>query len=110
MQIEINRLKNAVKDIKEGWDSPNDSHTKAEYNGMCEGLDMLLKHFKEIKMPELNYVGSGKHKQLGFEWEGFFITDPFTSSCNRFEVDPISEYGLTTEQVKRLKQENNLGD
>ena len=53
-------------------------------------------------MPELNYIGSGKHKQLGFEWEGFFITDPFTSSCNRFEVDPISEYGLTTEQVMVL--------
>lgn len=48
MQIELHRLENAVKDIKENWTTPNDSHTNAEYNGMCEGLDMLVKHFKEI--------------------------------------------------------------
>jgi hypothetical protein len=56
MQIELHRLKNAVKDIKENWTTPNDSHTNAEYNGMCEGLDMLVKHFKEINEENKNEV------------------------------------------------------
>ena len=48
IQISLTRLENAVKDIKENWTTPNDSHTNAEYNGMCDGLDMLVKHFREI--------------------------------------------------------------
>jgi len=56
MQIELHRLENAVKDIKENWTTPNDSHTNAEYNGMCEGLDMLVKHFKEINEENKNEV------------------------------------------------------
>ena len=56
MQIELHRLENAVKDIKENWTTPNDSHTNAEYNGMCEGLDMLVKHFEEINEENKNEV------------------------------------------------------
>ena len=48
MQIKLHRLKNAVKDIKESWGEPNDSHTRAEYNGMCKGFDMLVTHFQEL--------------------------------------------------------------
>ena len=62
----------------------------------------------ELNPPELNYIGSGEHKQLGFEWEGFFITDPFDSTCGRFGVNPIFEYGLTIKQAKRIKHENML--
>ena len=35
------------------------------------------------------YYTNGK---LGFDFEDFFITDPFTSTCCRFDVDPIKEY------------------
>ena len=41
--------------------------------------------------------------KLGFDFEGFFITDPFLSECQRFETDPIKDYGLTKEQVKKFK-------
>jgi hypothetical protein len=29
------------------------------------------------------------------------ITDPFSSTCGRFKADPITEYGLTKEQVRK---------
>ena len=37
-----------------------------------------------------------------------FITNPFTSTCCRFDVDPIKEYGLTEKQVKRFKIEEDI--
>ena len=51
------------------------------------------------------YYTNGK---LGFDFEDFFITDPFTSTCCRFDVDPIKEYGLTEKQVKRFKIEEDI--
>ena len=56
MQIDLKRLENAVRDIKENWTTPNDSHTNAEYWGMLEGLDMLVKHFREINEENKNEV------------------------------------------------------
>jgi len=44
---------------------------------------------------------------LGFDHDGFFITDPFTSECGRFDVDPLAYYGLTAEQVEQFKGEMN---
>jgi len=47
--ITLECLKNAIADIKETekeW--VNDSHSKAEYEGACQGLDMLFRHFKEL--------------------------------------------------------------
>ena len=52
--ITLEQLKNAVADIKESekeW--VQDSHTEAEYQGACEGLDMLVRHFKELEEAEL---------------------------------------------------------
>ena len=50
MNITLKELKNAIADIKESekeW--VNDSHSKAEYQGACQGLDMLVRHFEELK-------------------------------------------------------------
>ena len=47
--ITLERLKNAVADIKADDEWVNDSHTHAKYVGVCEGLDMLIKHFEELK-------------------------------------------------------------
>jgi len=47
--ITLERLKNAVADIKADDEWVNDSHTHAKYKGVCEGLDMLIQHFEEIK-------------------------------------------------------------
>ena len=49
--ITLECLKNAIADIKETekeW--VNDSHSKAKYEGACQGLDMLFRHFKEYQM------------------------------------------------------------
>ena len=48
MNITLQRLKNAVKDIKSEWDDGNDSHSTAEYRGACQSLDMLVTHFQEL--------------------------------------------------------------
>ena len=40
--------------------------------------------------------------ELGFIHDGVFVTDPFVSDCGRFLVDPINDYGLTTEQVAQF--------
>lgn len=47
--ITLERLKNAVADIKADDEWVNDSHTHAKYRGVCEGLDMLIQHFEEVK-------------------------------------------------------------
>ena len=46
--ITLQRLKNAVKDIKSEWYEGNDSHSIAEYRGACKSLDMLVTHFQEL--------------------------------------------------------------
>ena len=45
------------------------------------------------------YYTNGK---LGFDFKDFFITDPYTSTCCRFEVNPMKEYGLTKKQINTL--------
>ena len=47
--ITLERLKNAVKDIKEDFYEGNDSNSRAEYRGACESLDMLIRHFEELE-------------------------------------------------------------
>ena len=47
---------------------------------------------------------------LGFEHEGFFITEPNSSECGRFEVDPIKEYGLTKKQFDMIMNFNKTHD
>ena len=50
--VTLQRLKNAVKDIKSEWyDGMNDNPRKEgmlKYNGACESLDLLVTHFQEL--------------------------------------------------------------
>ena len=55
--ITIEQIKNIVKDIKddEEWvtDSAGNKHlcskyTGAEYRGICDGLDRLVRHIEEV--------------------------------------------------------------
>jgi len=39
---------------------------------------------------------------LGFEYDGVFITDATMSECGRFHVNPIEHYGLTLQQVIQM--------
>tara|TARA_R100000278_G_scaffold107177_1_gene83878 strand:+ start:34 stop:321 length:288 start_codon:yes stop_codon:yes gene_type:complete len=39
----------------------------------------------------------------GFNFEEFFITDPYVTECMRSTVDPKKYYGLTDEQLIHFK-------
>ncbi len=43
---------------------------------------------------------------FGFEHEGMFIHDPFSSECSRFQVDPPEAYAVTWEDAEALKRLN----
>ena len=47
--ITIEKLENAIADIKADTEWVNDSKTEYEYKGVCDGVDMLLNHFKELQ-------------------------------------------------------------
>ena len=49
MTITLAQIKRTVADIKEDFYEGNDSHSHAEYRGVCEGLDMLVRHFTELE-------------------------------------------------------------
>jgi len=46
--ITIEQIKNIVKDIKDDIEWVNDSRSIAEYLGVCNGLDMLVRHIEEV--------------------------------------------------------------
>jgi len=47
--ITLKQIKNIVIDIKDDDEWVNDSHTHSEYKGVCEGLDMLVRHLEELE-------------------------------------------------------------
>ena len=74
----------------------NRSHFDTRYCDEC----CQKGNMENNKKVKLEYI-DGK---LGFDFQDFFITDPFVSCCMRWEVDPIKEYGLTKEQIKKFKK------
>ena len=71
MNITLQRLKNAVKDIKSEWYEGNDSHSTAEYRGACESLDMLLTHFQELD----DFTKWKKEKKYESKWRRYGVMD-----------------------------------
>tara|TARA_R100000149_G_scaffold48403_1_gene19681 strand:+ start:79 stop:276 length:198 start_codon:yes stop_codon:yes gene_type:complete len=49
LMITLEQIKNIVIDIKSDDEWVNDSHTHAEYKGVCDGLDMLVNHLEELE-------------------------------------------------------------
>lgn len=47
--ITLEQIKNIASDIQGDDEWVNDSHTKAEHNGVCKGLDMLVEHLEELE-------------------------------------------------------------
>ena len=47
MKISLQRLENIIIDLKNDNDWVNDSKSKAEYDGLCQGLDRLINHIKK---------------------------------------------------------------
>ena len=48
--------------------------------------------------------------ELGFEYDGIFITDASMSECGRFYVNPIEHYGLTLNQVIQMSIHKMRGE
>ena len=48
-EITLERIKRIAKDIKEDDEWVNDSHTRAEHIGVCDGLDRLIEHLEETE-------------------------------------------------------------
>ena len=48
-EITLERIKRIAKDIKEDDEWVNDSHTATKYIGVCDGLDILIKHLEETQ-------------------------------------------------------------
>ena len=46
--------------------------------------------------------------RMGFEWKDFFITEPFSSECGRFEVDPTKYYGITKDEADMIEKYNTI--
>ena len=46
--------------------------------------------------------------RMGFEWQDFFITEPFSSECGRFEVDPTKYYGITKDEADKIEKYNTI--
>ena len=38
--------------------------------------------------------------------DSYWIIDPYSSICGRFEVDPRKEYGLTVDQATEISEFN----
>lgn len=45
---------------------------------------------------------------LGTSVKDMFIFDPFISECGRFEVDPVTTYGISHADAKALRELNEL--
>ena len=46
--IELELIKNIIIDIKNDKEWVTDSDTGAEYRGICDGLDRLVRHIEEV--------------------------------------------------------------
>lgn len=70
---------------------------------------MTIKNKQKIELYVDEFYCGSKSK-LGFDYNGTFITDPFTSECSRFVLDPIKDYGLTKQQVNDMITFNKLDE
>jgi len=52
--ITLERIKNIAKDIIDDTEWVNDSHTKAEHNGIKDGLERLMRHLEETESEVAN--------------------------------------------------------
>jgi hypothetical protein len=46
--VELELIKSIIRDIKNDKDWVNDSESRAEYRGICDGLDRLVRHIEEL--------------------------------------------------------------
>jgi len=106
-------LKRVIQDIKDDKEWINDSHSKFEYIGICQGLDRALRHFEEI---------SKEKNTICIEWEvddirslGYDCTDEEGMEVlYAVKKNHDANYGINWDVIKnyceifKLKQKGSL--
>lgn len=111
--ITIEDFKRVIQDIKDDKEWINDSHSKFEYIGICQGLDRALRHFEEISK-EKNTIciewGVDDIRSLGYtctDEEGMEVLDAVKNNHDAnqgINWDVLKEY---CEEFK-LKEKGSL--
>ena len=82
---------------------------QSDYFFDCDTMQEVLENIDSHKNEEVVKLVETEDNKLGFDFGGcYWITDPLSSTCGRFEVNPQREYGLTKKQVKQLIKHNKL--
>lgn len=74
------------------------NHLKSKYPSHEFGLE-TSKNFEGKDLPE---------QLISVIHEDMAIVDLYSSSCGRFEADPIKDYGINTEDAELIKQHNKV--
>lgn len=74
------------------------THLKTKYPALEFSLEDSTDHEQE-GLPE---------KLIAVVHEDIAIVDVYSSSCSRFEADPLTEYGIQPEDAVLLKQHNKV--
>jgi hypothetical protein len=85
---------------------------------MTTALNDLLKRlqaaypthgFELLSKAECGADAAKPEQIIAFEHSGVCITDPYSSECSRFEVDPTGTYGITAEDARCISAWNYSG-
>ena len=89
----LKKIKQITKKIKANDRWVNDSHTHSEYNGVCDGLDLLVKHLEETD-EQLDY--SALPSNLINIWDFVTFADEEEKEDNGdyavVDIDSIANY------------------
>ena len=89
--VTLERIKNIITDIKSDDEWVNDSHTHSEYKGVCDGLDILVKHLEETderQMNEKEFIKwLDKNAPVDYEEVQHFSDEAGASIWIRFDLD-----------------------
>lgn len=64
--------------------------------------------FETVDRDQTAFADDGEYASvlIGVQVEGMLIIDPFSSSCGRFDVEPLEAYGLPNAAARELQGHN----
>ena len=106
--ITIEDFKRVIQDIKDDKEWINDSHSKFEYIGICQGLDRALRHFEEISK-EKNTIciewGVDDIRSLGYtctDEEGMEVLDAVKKGSSKKDLTSKKPDAINLPEFKVL--------
>ena len=94
--ITLKQIKNIVKDIKADDEWVNDSHTKAEYKGICNGLDMLVEKLEGLQMDNQNNIDINQYIEYdeGNNMRIYFKKEQFLEDALEYLKNEHQDYEI----------------